>query len=229
MDSPCTLLVRPLFSKTAQTGILELYLDFILLRIGLHAGSLHFAAEHQHSQHLEAFALTFPWRKPVLFHLQWADTMFAARGLLAAATDTNFCAFSLTEHFREEAESALLSLANARPDLKLLRLLQYVLASLEDLEIILNGMTIIFLAINKKLSAINNPLVCWSFGHLGSLVFHFWSLLLWSLGAWSWSPGPLVPVLEPLILWSPAFLVIFGQSQKAAKSHKAKKPPERNW
>ena len=64
--------------------------------------------------------------------------MFAARGLLAAATDTNFCAFALTEHFHEQAEPALLSLANARPDLKLLRFLQSVLASLEDLEIIMN-------------------------------------------------------------------------------------------
>ena len=43
---------------------------------------------------------------------------------------------ALFEHFQEQAESALLSLANAGPDLKLPRLVQSVLASLEDLEVI---------------------------------------------------------------------------------------------
>ena len=154
MEQWISLLDRLAFarqSKLALLSHLRRYLDFIILRIGLHEGSVHFArlltlcafaiAYANQGQtftvdSLASFASAFDWRKPIACF--WTQsTSFSARGLLTAACDPNFRRFAIQHRWREHSESALVSLLHACVGPKTTRLLNAVLSCLEDLEFIL--------------------------------------------------------------------------------------------
>ena len=137
-------------SKLALLSHLRRYLDFIILRVGLHEGSLHIArlltlcafaiAYANQSQtftmdSLASFASAFDWHKPTACFLT-QTTSLSARGLLTAACDPNFRRFAI-QHRWHEHESALVSLLHACVGPKTTRLLNAVLSCLEDLEFIL--------------------------------------------------------------------------------------------
>ena len=138
-------------SKLALLSHLRRYLDFIILRIGLHEGSLHvarlltlctFAIAYANQgqtftvDSLASFASAFDWRKPTACFLT-QTTSLSARGLLTAACDPNFRRFAIQHRWHEHSESALVSLLHACVGPKTTRLLNAVLSCLEDLEFIL--------------------------------------------------------------------------------------------
>ena len=134
-------------SKLALLNHLHRYLDFIILRIGLHEGSVHmarlltlcaFAIAYANQgqtftvDSLALFASAFDWRKPTACFL-CQTTSLSARGLLTAACDPNLRSFAGHEH----SESALVSLLHACVGPKTTRLLNAVLSCLQNLEFIL--------------------------------------------------------------------------------------------
>ena len=138
--------------KIALLNHLRHYLDFIILRIGLHEGSVHFArlltlcafaiSYANQSQvftvnSLALFASAFDWSKPTAYFFDQAASRHSARGLLTAASDPNFRNFAVQHRWHEHSETALVSLSHACAGPKTIRLLNAVLSSLEDLEFII--------------------------------------------------------------------------------------------
>ena len=126
-------------SKLALLSHLRRYLDFIILRIGLHEGAFAIAYANQGQtftvDSLASFASAFDWHKPTACFLT-QTTSLSARGLLAAC-DPNFRRFAIQNRWHEHSESALVSLLHACVGPKTTRLLNAVLSCLEDLEFIL--------------------------------------------------------------------------------------------
>ena len=138
--------------KIALLNHLRLYLDFIILRTGLHEGSVHFARlltlctfvisyANQRQfftvNSLAKFASAFDWSKPTAcFHDRTAGRQ-STKSLLTAASDPNFRNFAMQQHWHEHSETALVSLLHACAAPKTTSLLNAVLSSLEDLEFII--------------------------------------------------------------------------------------------
>ena len=128
-------------SKLALLNYLHRYLDFIILQIGLHKGSVHivrlltlcaFAIAYANQgqtftvDSLALFASAFDWHKPTACFLS-----LSARGLLTAACDPNFRRFAVQHRWHERSESALVLLLHACVGPKTTRLLNAVLSCLE--------------------------------------------------------------------------------------------------
>ena len=121
------MLGRHIFSRQRKIALLNHlrhYLDFIILRIGLHEDSVHIArlltlcafaiAYANQSQvftvnSLALFASAFDWSKPTACFFGQASS-HSARGLLTAASGPNFRNFAVQHRWHEHLEAALVSL-----------------------------------------------------------------------------------------------------------------------
>ena len=127
---------------------LRRYLDFIILRIGLHESSVHIArlltlcafaiayANQGQTFTVDSLALFASTSQTYSMFLDSNNKSFS-QGLLTAACDPNFRRFAIQHRWHEHSESALVSLLHACVGPKTTRLLNAVLSCLEDLEFIL--------------------------------------------------------------------------------------------